>query len=87
MGEGSGGERGCYERKVQKDAALLDLPMEAGGYNPRNVSILQKLEIAKHNKGTDAILEPPEGSAELLRPSFAQYDPCQTPDLNLLSVR
>ena len=40
MVEGSGGERGYYKRKVQKDAALLDLPMEAGGYNPRNVSIL-----------------------------------------------
>ena len=38
--EGSGGERGYYDRRVQKDAALLDFCMEAGGYNPRNVGIL-----------------------------------------------
>lgn len=40
MAEGSGGERGYYDRRVQKDAALLDFCMEAGGYNPRNVGIL-----------------------------------------------
>lgn len=40
MVEESGGERGYYEIKVQKNATLLDLHMEAGGYNPRNVGIL-----------------------------------------------
>lgn len=48
--EGRDGSYDDYGRKVWTDAPLLDLQMEEGGSDTRNVGILQELEMAKLNK-------------------------------------
>ena len=54
--EGRDGRYDDYGRKVWTDAPLLDLQMEEGGSDPRNVGILQELEMAKQNKTNKQIL-------------------------------
>ena len=63
--EGRDGRYDDYGRKVWTDAPLLDLQMEEGGSDPRNVGILQELEMAKQNKQTDSLPELPKKSTAL----------------------